>query len=167
MTDQPQPTTAEGAQTRLAELTANSEWGAKLTAGDAAARTEFDNLSLLAAGVSGAAASTGFEQPVSPTVEQLIEQQKAAEAQREVGLLDAYFNSVGIPSTDQAADVRDYASGKISVTPELRAQVEAKVESFKRDKEFIKRVFDGDREATRLLSIASAILCAPVKEASA
>lgn len=162
MSDGTQPTTTEGAQARLTELTGNAEWGAKLMAGDAATRTEFDNLSRLASGVT---ASSGFEQPgASPTVEQMIEQQKADEARREVGLLDQHFNLAGLPASNEAGvDVREWATGKKSITPELRAMAEAKLQAFSRDRDFMRRLFDGGQEENRLLAIASAMLIAPVE----
>ena len=104
------------------------------------------------------------DQP-TPTVEQLVAEQQAAAATREAGLLTDHFNAVGLSATDPTgAEVREFASGTRSITPALRAQVEGKLESWKRDKEFQKRLLDGGQEEAKLLSIYSAMMSAPVKE---
>lgn len=100
-----------------------------------------------------------------PTVDELVALQNAADEKREAGLLTSHFNAVGLPETDPTgAEVREYATGKRSITPELRAQVEGKLEAWKRDREFQKRLLDGGQEEAKLLTIYSAMMTAPVKE---
>jgi hypothetical protein len=98
------------------------------------------------------------------TIEAAVAAQQAADAQRDAARVADFLNTSGLPSTDAVgAEVADYISGK-SITPQLRAQVQAKVDSWGKDREFMRRLFDGGAEEKRLLVIASAMLCAPIEE---
>jgi hypothetical protein len=99
------------------------------------------------------------------TIEALVAQQQASEAQRDAARLTDFLASSGLPSTDPVgAEVNDYVTGKRSISPELRAQVQAKVDSWGKDREFMRKLFDGSAEEKRLLTVASAMLMAPLEE---
>ncbi|WP_407160163.1 hypothetical protein [Bradyrhizobium sp. STM 3557] len=84
---------------------------------------------------------------------------------RDQAALRDHLMSVGLPGGTPVGDeVSKYVAGELAITPELRAEVDAKVESWKRDPAFMKRLFEGDPEAARLLNIASAMRLAPVKQ---
>ncbi len=100
-----------------------------------------------------------------PAVDQMIARQETATAQKETAELMALLNSAGLPATDPVgAEVLAYSRGERSISPELRAQVEAKIAALTRNREFARRVLEGCHEEMRLLTIASAVLLAPVQE---
>ncbi|WGS02220.1 hypothetical protein MTX26_15945 [Bradyrhizobium sp. ISRA443] len=104
-----------------------------------------------------------------PTVEELAAHTRAAAERRDAAeTLDHLIKAGLSPEISEAGrEVQEYIQGKRSITPALRAAVDAKVESWKRDIEFTKKLLSGDPEATRLLNIASAMRIAPVEEAKA
>ncbi|MCC8964899.1 hypothetical protein H8A95_21935 [Bradyrhizobium sp. Pear76] len=101
-----------------------------------------------------------------PTAEQLAADLGSALEKRDAATVLDHLIQAGLSPeiTDAGREVQEYIHGKRSITPQLRAAVDAKVESWKRDGEFQKKLFAGDPEATRLLTIASAMRIAPVKE---
>ncbi|GGI23787.1 hypothetical protein [Bradyrhizobium guangdongense] len=114
-----------------------------------------------------AAASATNSAAPQPTAEELVAQQRAAAEKRDAeNVLDHLVKAGLSPEiTEAGAEVQQYIDGKRSITPALRAAVDAKIESWKRDSEFQKKLFSGEPEAIRLLNIASAMRIAPVKEA--
>lgn len=115
-----------------------------------------------------AASATGFTAP-QPTVEQLAAEQRAAAEKRDAATVLDHLIKAGLsPEISEAGlEVKEFIEGKRSITPQLRAAVDAKVESWKRDVEFRTKLLNGDPEAGRLLAIASAMRIAPVQEAKA
>lgn len=111
-------------------------------------------------------AANNFATP-QPTVEQMVSgQQAAAEKRDAANVLEQLIGAGLSPEISEAGrEVQQYIEGKRSITPQLRAAVDAKVESWKRDPEFTKKLLSGDPEATRLLNIASAMRIAPVETA--
>jgi hypothetical protein len=102
----------------------------------------------------------------TPTVEDLLAAQEAAADARDAAGLTAFLTETSLPAGDPVGDdVMRYANQAQTITPELRAAVEAKIASWGKDREFMRRLFDGSAEEKRLLTIASAMLTAPVGEA--
>lgn len=99
------------------------------------------------------------------TVDQTVARQEAVSAQEEAAALTAVFNSAGLPATDPVgAEVLAYSRGERSISPELRAQVEARIAALTRNRAFARRLLEGSHEEMRLLIIASAMLLAPIRE---
>ncbi|WGS30387.1 hypothetical protein [Bradyrhizobium sp. ISRA464] len=114
------------------------------------------------------ASANNFTAP-QPTVEQLAAEQAAAAEKRDADTVLDHLIAAGLsPEISEAGlEVQQYIEGKRSITPQLRAAVDAKIESWKRDPEWQKKLLGGDPEAARLLAIASAMRLAPVQEAKA
>lgn len=127
-------------EAKISAFAADPDKQAKLAAGDVATRREFDEL---------AASAAAFN---------------AAEIRDQAALVD-HLASVGLSGHTPAGDeVAKFISGEQAITPELRAAVDGKIEAWKRDPEFQKKLFAGDPDATRMLNIASAMRLAPVKQ---
>jgi hypothetical protein len=96
---------------------------------------------------------------------------KKAEAatveKRDAAALVDHLTEVGLsPSIEKTgAEVQEYIDGKRSITPELRAALDAKIKSWQSDSEFQRKLFAGDPEAKRLLNIAMGMRLAPVEAA--
>jgi hypothetical protein len=86
---------------------------------------------------------------------------------RDAAALVDHLTEVGLsPLIEKTgAEVQEYIDGKRSITPELRAALDAKIKSWQSDSEFQRKLFSGDPEAKRLLNIASAMRLAPVEAA--
>jgi hypothetical protein len=104
-----------------------------------------------------------------PTLETLVADQRAATEQRDAAVILDHLIAAGLsPEISPAgAEVQQYINGTREITPELRAAVDAKVESWKRDPEFRRKLLSGDPEAARLLNIASAMRIAPLTKGKA
>lgn len=125
----------------LKERYSDATWRARLEAGIPSVVAEFNQL---------AAAPSDVEQRDAVTVlDHLVASGLSPEP-----------NSVG-------REVHEYIHGERSTSPAERAALEAKIESWKHDAEFQKRLFSGDPEPRRLLAIAMAMKLAPVKESAA
>ena len=124
---------------KLSAFAADKDKQAKLAAGNVEVQREFDEL---------AQAHAAFNAP----------------EKRDQAALGEHLSSVGLSRTTSVGDeVAKYISGELTITPQLRAEVDARIQGWKRDPEFMKKLFDGDPEATRLLNIASAMRLAPIK----
>lgn len=144
------PTTPEGAHARLAELTGNAAWGAKLLAGDTAVKAEFTTLSTIIAGPEAAA----------PTAEQLAGRSERASN-------DANTREF-IRSTRESVDVSDGVLAQIIGGEKVsKAEFDAakawKSRHFA-DEGWTKRLLAGDAEAKRDWFNCSVILSSNVKE---
>jgi hypothetical protein len=104
--------------------------------------------------------------------DQALQQKIAADAAspetRDAVAITHLLTKAGLsPSIEKTgAEVQEYIAGKRSITPETRAALDAKIESWKRDSEFQRKLFSGDPEARRLLNIASAMRMAPVENSA-
>jgi hypothetical protein len=100
-------------------------------------------------------------------VQDKIAADAASPERRDAAAITDILTEAGLsPSIDPAgAEVEEYISGKRSITPQLRAAVDAKIEVWKRDTEFQRKLFSGDSEAKRLLGIAMGMRQAPVEAA--
>jgi hypothetical protein len=150
--------TPEVVAAKLAEMTAAFHGK---PAGNAATRAT-ETLANLTKEHNLAVANGG--QTPQPTFDQLLSEQRAIAEQRDAVMLDEHLRAVGLsPQTEVGKEVSEYISGKRSISPELRADLDAKIESWKRDPDFQRRLFSGDAEANRLLNIAVAMKLAPIK----
>jgi hypothetical protein len=105
-------------------------------------------------------------QTSQPTIEQILTEQNAAAEQRDAAVIDQHLRDVGLsPETDAGRECAEYISGKRSITPEMRADLDAKIKRWGRDSEFQQLLDSGDAEATRLWGIATSMRCAPIAEA--
>jgi hypothetical protein len=144
------PTTPEGAQVRLGELTADKAWGAKLVAGDTAARAEFDSLSRL---VSGA--------DTAPSAEQLAA--RSAQAQDNRNTAD------WIRGVKESVDVSDQVLAQVIGGEKVsKAEHDAAKQWLSRhsaDEAWVKRLLAGDSEARKEQFLCSVILSSEIKDA--
>jgi hypothetical protein len=103
--------------------------------------------------------------------DQALQQKIAADAAspetRDAAAITDLLTKAGLsPSIDPVgAELKEYIEGKKSITPELRAVLDAKIEYWKRDSEFQRKLFSGDPEANRLLTDAMYMRMAPVEAA--
>jgi hypothetical protein len=98
------------------------------------------------------------------TVETMVAAQQATEAQRDAVQLADHFGSLGIdPESDLGVEVRQYVAGTRKVTAQNRALAEGKLKAWSRDKQFQTLLFEGDAEATRLFTVANAMMAAEVE----
>jgi hypothetical protein len=137
------PTTPEGAQTRLGELTGNKEFAAKLMAGDVATRTAFQSLSTLAAGLEKL-----------PGAEEL-----SAIATKEN---DDKFAADFIRAVKATVDVRDEVIRQAiydeTVTKAEHTAVQQWMNRHMADEAWSKRLMAGDADARREFFLASVTL---------
>jgi hypothetical protein len=149
MTDAQQPTTVEGAQARLSELTKDADFGAKLMANDVATRAEFNNLTTLAAGLEK-----------RPGAEEL---QAIHDKQADDRNAESF-----IKSTKESVDVRDEVLRQAiydeTVPKTERDAVEQWLKRAMSDEAWSKRLLAGGAEERRQLFLASVVLS---KEAAA
>jgi hypothetical protein len=152
MTEPAAPANATEAQTRLTSLVANKEWGAKIEAGDVAAKREMRELTAMiaAGGDDVAAAIVGGDQlPGSATTDQR-HMAGAAEMFRELGI--------------RTEVTQQFLSGH---------QVSAKefelVSNWKklqmRDAEWVKLYLSGDLKAQHQMTLANSVIANGVKSA--
>ena len=138
-----QPTTVEGAQARLAELTGNKDFGAKLMAGDVATRAEFQSVSQLAAGLEK-----------RPGAEEL-----SAISEREA---DGRNTADFIAGVRESVDVRDevlrQAIHDETVPAAEHNAVQQWLKRHMADKAWGARLLSGDADARRELFLASVTL---------
>lgn len=124
----------------LKERYADPVWRARLEGGNAEVRREFDSLAAAPADV---------------------EQRDA------VAVLDHLVGSGLTPAPNTVGrELLEYINGERATTPALRAELEAKLESWRRDPEFQRKLFSGDPDAGKLLAIAMAMKVAAVKGAA-
>jgi hypothetical protein len=96
---------------------------------------------------------------------------KKAEAatveKRDAAALVDHLTEVGLsPSIEKTgAEVQEYIDGKRSITPGMRAALDAKIKSWQSDSEFQRKLFSGDPETKRLLNIAMGMRLAAVAAA--
>jgi hypothetical protein len=138
-----QPTTVDGAQARLSELTANKEFGAKLLAGDVATRTEFQSLSALAAGLEK-----------RPGAEEL----SAIAAKDNDNRNAADFTRAVKESIDVRDEVLRQAIYDETVSKDEHTSVQQWLKRHMADEAWSKRLLAGDADARRELFLASVTL---------
>src|SRR5215831_12920335 len=89
------------------------------------------------------------------TVETMVAEHQATEAQKDAARINDFFNGSGLPSSDAVGvEVRQFVDGTKPISRELYDAVQAKVSGWAHDKEFQRKLMSGDREAARLLAIS-------------
>jgi hypothetical protein len=150
-----QPTTPEAAQGRLAELSSNPEWGAKVISKDPGALSEFQNLTKLIASEPAP--------PAAGTVEAMsLETSRTNDAK----MLTDYLASAGengFPDLGSVAgkDMVEMLNGK-PVSQEIHNAVKAKLDAMMKDKDWVTRFENREQRALREFQIATVVLTAPV-----
>jgi hypothetical protein len=143
------PTTPEGANVRLAELSSDKSWGDRLVAGDTAVRAEFDGLTRLISGTD-----------TSVTAEQL-----AARSEREANDRNTQDFIRGVR---EQVDVRDEVlqqviRGEKVSQAEFDAAKQWQSRHFQ-DQAWVRKFLAGDLEAKKEHFLASVILASEIKE---
>ena len=155
MTDDPHFATPQAAQSRLGELSATAEWRDRFLAGDAAAKSEFTNLTtkivgndradtaLIDAAMTGVVAGSEF-----PTTE----------SRQMAGIAD-WMRGLGI----RDAVIREHLESKGVSRDEMKL-VEGWKQRQMADKGFVAKFLANDAEAKRLLATADAVIARGIKE---
>jgi hypothetical protein len=144
------PTTPDGAQARLGALTADKAWGAKLVAGDSAARIEFDSLSRLLSGADTA-----------PTAEQLAARSAHEQDNRNVRSFIAGVKD----SVDVSDGVLAQVIGGEKVSKAEHDAAKQWLSRHSSDQAWVKRLLSGDSEARKEHFLCSVILSSEIKDA--
>jgi hypothetical protein len=137
------PSTVEGAQSRLAELTGSKDFGARLLNGDVAATREFKSVSLLAAGLEK---RPGAEELSAISVKE-ADDRNAADFARSVR-----------ESVDVRPEVIRQAIYDETVTQAEHTEVGQWLKRHMADEAWTKRLLAGDRDARRDFFLASVTL---------
>jgi hypothetical protein len=146
------PTTPEGAQARLGELTATKEFGERLMAGDVSTRAQFQSLSELAAGLEKL-----------PGAEELT-----AIAEREA---DDRNNATFVKGVRESGlEIRDEVLNEVitgaKVSQEEFDAAKRWMVRHSSDAEWGKKVLNNDPEARKQLFLSSVILSSDIKDAT-
>jgi hypothetical protein len=147
------PTTPDAAQGRLAELSSNPDWGAKVVGQDPAAFAEFQTLTkTVAGGTAAVAEATSKANDAKMTADFLA------------GPLPAGFPDLGTPV---GAELAQILKGEKTISPELHRAVKNKLDSMIASADWRARFDAKDETALRDWHLATVLLTAPVAEKAA
>lgn len=160
------PTTPEAARATIDARIADKAWGAKVVAGDPAARAELDILHKIEAGdpdaVAQAKASAAAAAPAAPqkTAEQLAAESAAQASNREANSLLATLRDrfdVNEHAEKRLKSGEGFSQADHDATARYKAQLMA-------DPDFRTRLLAGHPEANRQLLLANLVLANGVKD---
>ncbi|MCW2011784.1 hypothetical protein ABH978_004904 [Bradyrhizobium ottawaense] len=164
MTDATMPTTPEAAQAALQTRIADPDWGGKLLANDPATRSDWENLSKIAAGDAEAIASAKAAKPAAgdppKTLEQLAAESDAAARSRQVtSLLDTARERFDISPVieEQLRSGATVTQTEFDAVSKLRAQR-------MNDPDWSARLLKGDPIAGRESFLMSIVLSSEIKQ---
>ena len=148
MTDAVQPSTPETATARLTELSSSPEFRSKIDALDPTAFSTFQSLTkTIAGGTAAVAEATSVANDAKMTADFLA------------GPLPAGWPDLQSPA---GAELAQYLKGEKTISPELRQEVQKKLDEMTADASWRERFFAKDQVALREWQLSTNLLAAKV-----